>query len=254
MKTNDYLVKIEKGLPINFERFLSKLRLNDPYIWPSIYSVEKVDKGHVVKVIDQLKHKSFYEQDIDNRSSAAKVGRSHSIGTSFSHLLMLSKYSNEFEPKVVVFSDRGVINGSLEVNNSAVIIENIENFYLFQDFMNNIGHGILLESCDFIFGAGKQITNKLHIPLLTQYENIYCAGDLDFGGLQIYQTLKKTLPQTQWLSPKCWEQFEDYFQMKPKSPKVWLKTIELAEKMSLHEEASLLTKHKAFLEQEALLP
>jgi hypothetical protein len=68
MNVNDYLSKIEEGLPINLKGFIEKLSLKDPEQWMSIYKAKRVSKGHVLKVLDKERHTSFYTKDISSRT------------------------------------------------------------------------------------------------------------------------------------------------------------------------------------------
>ncbi|GAL04004.1 hypothetical protein JCM19237_2155 [Photobacterium aphoticum] len=105
-----------------------------------------------------------------------------------------------------------------------------------------------------MLGSGNQICDRLNIPFLADYERIYCAQDLDLGGLTIYQTLKKSLPQCQWLAPPEWEPHRDKFRLPPKDAPQLAKAIQLARTLSLTQEADVMNQTRAFLEQEAFLP
>jgi len=253
MKINDYLAKIESGESINLKAFVEKLNLKDPIAWSSIYSAKRTDNGHVLSINDAKAHSLFYQNDISSRIEGAKQGKSHSIGTSFANMLLINTTCSPNTPHVIVSTGYGVISSTPKLNKTAVIIENIENFYLYSTYMECIGHQSLITVSDFIFGAGTQINNSLNLSFLSKYEQIYVAGDLDLGGLKIYKTLVQNIPGCRWLSPVDWGKFSAFFNMKPKSVSDWQQAISIADELKLEEEAQLLRHHKAFLEQEALL-
>ncbi|MEZ8739709.1 Wadjet anti-phage system protein JetD domain-containing protein [Photobacterium swingsii] len=254
MNVNDYLSKIEEGLPINLKGFIEKLSLKDPEQWMSIYKAKRVSKEHVLKVLDEERHTSFYTKDISSRTDGAKQGKSHAINTSFSHILLLNTTSFPNTPYVIVSSEGGVISSLPKLNDQAVVIENIENFYRYMSFMESIGREELIEHTDFLFGAGTQINNSLNLKFLTNYKRIYVAGDLDLGGLKIFRTLAMNVSDCHWLSPVDWGKFEAFFNLKPKSVSEWRQAISIASELNLEQEKQLLHTHRAFLEQEALLP
>ena len=86
------------------------------------------------------------------------------------------------------------------------------------------------------------------------FRSIYCAQDIDLGGLTIYKTLKASLPQSNWLAPSDWEVFRNKFKLKPKNSTHLEKAIQLARDLELNTEADLMNQTRSFLEQEALLP
>ncbi|EGQ8058085.1 hypothetical protein MWT71_001225 [Vibrio parahaemolyticus] len=254
MNVNDYLSKIEEGLPINLKGFIEKLGLKDPEQWMSIYEAKRVSKGHVLEVLDEERHTSFYTKDISSRTDGAKQGKSHAINTSFSHILLLNTTSFPNTPYVIVSSEAGVISSLPKLSDQAVVIENIENFYRYISFMESIGREDLIEHTDFLFGAGTQINNSLNLNFLENYKRIYVAGDLDLGGLKIFKTLAMNVSDCYWLSPVDWAKFEAFFNLKPKSVAEWQQAISIASELNLEKEKQLLHTHRAFLEQEALLP
>ncbi len=64
----------------------------------------------------------------------------------------------------------------------------------------------------------------------------------------MYGTLKKSLPQCEWLAPVDWDVFQNKFKLKPKSADHLAKAIELARNLGLDSEADLMNKTRLFLE------
>lgn len=112
----------------------------------------------------------------------------------------------------------------------------------------------MVEDSDVIFGSGNQICHQLNISFLSSYEDIYCAQDVELGGLTTFKSLKNALPQCKWLAPADWEAFRGSFQLKPKNSNHLAKAIKLARELDLNTEAELMNQTRHFMEQEAFLP
>ncbi|MBY7785211.1 hypothetical protein KW410_03360 [Vibrio fluvialis] len=253
MLLNQYLTKIEQGKPINLDRFIACLPYSDPQQWRLVYKAVRVSGGYQLSIIDEQAHQALYKPLMQDRVSAAKYGRSHDFTTSFSHILVLNQHCSSGIPFVVLsdasgFKTKGQLRGK-----QAVIVENVENFYRYEAFMVAIEQHGLIANCDILLGAGNQICDQLNLPFLSEYDVIYCAQDLDLGGLTIYQTLKNALPQCQWLSPPDWEVHRDKFNLKPKTSDHLVKAVKLARELDLIQEAELMNQTRAFLEQESFL-
>ncbi|WED22830.1 DUF2220 family protein [Vibrio sp. JC009] len=254
MKLNPYLTKIEQGDTINLDRFIDCLPYSDPQEWRKIYQAVRVRGGYQLTIIDSDRHQALYLPELTDRVSASGLGRSHDFSCSFAHILVLNQHCYSQIPFVVVSDADGFKTQGKLVGKCAVIIENCENFYRFRKFLSAIGQSDLADSCDIFFGAGNQICDRLNLAFLSQYDVIYCAQDVDLGGLITYQTLKNALPQCQWLAPADWEIHRNKFQLAPKNANQLAKAIKLARELKLTQEADLMNQTRAFLEQEALLP
>lgn len=254
MKLNQYLNKIENGEPINLDRFLEYLPFSNKDEWRKVYTAVRLRNGYQLTINNTEVHNALYVQEASDRVSASMVGRSHDFPSNFSHLLVLNHLTKSQIPFVVVSElNRYKTEGEL-IGKRAVLIENIENFYRYQEFLALIGHSALENSGDIIFGSGNQICHRLNLSFLSTYDEIYCAQDVELGGLTIYKTLKASLPQCDWLAPVDWEIFRDKFKLKPKNDLLLIKAIQIARGLDLNTEADLMNQTRCFLEQEALLP
>ncbi len=254
MKLNQYLNKIEQGKTINLDSFIVHLPFSDPLEWRNIYQAQRVPGGYCLTIIDADRHQALYRPDVQDRVGAANRGRSHDLSSSYAHILVLNHHCNSMIPFAVVSDVDEFKTAGRLIGKQAVIVENIENFYRYREFLSAIERSELADSCDIFFGSGNQICDRLNLPFLTGYEAIYCAQDLDLGGLTIYQTLKKSLPQSVWLAPPDWQAHKDKFRLAPKNAAQLAKAITLARNLGLIQEADLMNQTRAFLEQEALLP
>ena len=254
MKLNQYLNKIEQGVAINLDRFVKCLPYIDPYEWRKVYQAVRVRGGYQLTIVDSDRHQALYMPELTDRASASRCGRSHDFSCSFAHILVLNHQCKSQIPFVVVSDANGFKTEGSLVGKRAVIIENCENFYRYRAFLSAVDHSELADSCDIFFGAGNQICDRLNLRFLSGYDVIYCAQDVDLGGLTTYQTLKKSLPQCQWLAPVDWEVYRDKFKLAPKNASQLTKAIKLARELKFTQEAELMNQTRAFLEQEALLP
>ena len=250
---NQYLTKIEQGKAINLDRFIACLPYSDLQQWRQVYKAVRVRGGYQLTIIDEQAHQALYKPLMQDRVSAAKYGRSHDFTTSFSHILVLNQHCSFGIPFIVLSDVSGFKTEGKLFGKQAVIVENVENFYRYETFLAAIEQHGLIANCDILLGAGNQICDQLNLPFLSEYDVIYCAQDLDLGGLTIYQTLKNVLPQCQWLSPPDWEVYRDKFTLKPKTSHHLAKAIQLARDLGLTQEAELMNQTRAFLEQESFL-
>ena len=254
MKLNQYLNKISQGGSINLVRFIECLPYSDVNEWRKIYSATRVRGGYKLVIVNEDRHNALYEEVPSDRVSASNMGRSHDFPSNFSHILVLNHLIKSQVPFVVVSDVNGFKTEGKLIGKRAVLIENIENFYRYQEFLEFIGHSGLADNCDIIFGSGNQICHHMNRKFLSCYEVIYCAQDVELGGLKIYKTLKSSLPQCDWLAPDNWDIFRNKFKLKPKHNTHLVKAIQLARELQLNTEADLMNQTRAFLEQEALLP
>jgi len=254
MKLNQYLTKISQGRTINLDRFIDCLPHSDFNEWRNIYSATRVRGGHNLTILDEKWHNALFEPELSNRVSASHVGRSHDFPSNFAHMLVLNRITKSQIPFVVVSNLEGYKTEGKLIGKKAVLIENIENFYRYREFLEFIGHSSMINSCDIIFGSGNQICHQLNHSFLSNYDEIYCAQDVDLGGLTIYKTLKTSFPQSNWLAPGDWGIFRNKFKLKPKKSTHLEKAIQLARELGLNIEADLMNQTRSFLEQEALLP
>lgn len=254
MKLNQYLRKISQGDSINLDRFIECLPYSDMNEWRRIYSATRVRGGYQLTIVNEERHNALYQSEPSDRVSASHIGRSHDFPSNFAHILVLNHFTKSQIPFVVVSGINGFRTEGKLVGKRAVLVENIENFYRYQEFLELIGHASLADSCDIIFGSGNQICHHLNRQFLSTYGELYCAQDVELGGLTTYKTLKTSLPQCDWLAPVDWEVFRNKFKLAPKNSTHLTKAIELARELKLNTEADLMNQTRHFLEQEAFLP
>jgi hypothetical protein len=201
-KIHNYLSSITAGHPINFEAFakeLSKHGKGAGYLFDT-FSTSKLGKcSYKVAVLREDRFAELIREhapsEITGRIGAAFDGNSHTAAVSGS--LLITRSLAHPHPCVVLLSKHGW-DAPNTLRPAALLVENLENFLALEqtiDILADCGVAEQSEDLDVIFGAGNQITNRLNIPFLSQYQRLYCLFDADLGGLTMYRTLLKGLPE-----------------------------------------------------------
>ncbi|MDA7088956.1 hypothetical protein PH586_21475 [Pseudomonas sp. SA3-5] len=197
-----YLSSISAGHPINFEVFAKELRKQGKgagYLHDT-FSASKIGKSsYQVAVLREDRFAELLREhapsEVTGRIGAAFDGNSHAVAVSGSILITRSVVHPH--PSVVLLSKHGW-DAPNTPRPAALLVENLENFLALEqtvDILADCGVTEQNENLDFIFGAGNQITSRLNMPFLSQYQRLYCLFDADLGGLTMYRTLLKGLPE-----------------------------------------------------------
>lgn len=105
------------------------------------------------------------------------------------HFLLLTN-DNYKLPLTLHFKTNQLLN-ELQVSKNCLIIENLEVYYNYKKVLNILD--LDNNDIDIIYGGGKNICNKYYYDFLNRYEKLFIFGDLDYGGYQIYISLKENL-------------------------------------------------------------
>lgn len=196
-----YLNSIRSGQPINFEAFAKELKKYGKgagYLFDT-FSTSKIGRSsYQVAVLREDRFAELIREhapsEVTGRIGAALNGHSHAAAVSGS--LLITRSVVHPHPSVVLLSEHGwIVPNTLRP--TALLVENLENFLALKqtiDILANCGVADPCEDFDVIFSAGNQITNRLNMPFLSQYQRLYCLFDADLGGLIMYRTLLKGLP------------------------------------------------------------
>lgn len=201
-KIHNYLSSITAGHPINFEAFakeLSKHGKGAGYLFDT-FSTSKLGKcSYQVAVLREDRFAELIREhapsEITGRIGAAFDGNSHTAAVSGS--LLITRSLAHPHPCVVLLSKHGW-DAPNTLRPAALLVENLENFLALEqtiDILADCGVAEQSKDIDVIFSAGNQITNRLNAPFLSQYQRLYCLFDVDLGGLTMYRTLLKGLPE-----------------------------------------------------------
>jgi len=257
---NDYLDKILRGQPINYEAFLKKLPERFRQRHRDMFATEKVQSNRwLVTVRNET---AFGElQNLAraplNRVDAAKQGNSHRHGTEVSFLLVYHRGLASSRPDVVVIESDSADIGFQRAG-SVLVIENERNFYQYQQMLSftgeSLGTTLHLASCDVVLGGGNRITRGAILDWLQGYEEVFCAFDYDAGGLQMYSTIAASLSdKATFVQPREWQPWLGRFRNTPDSTERFTRAISLAEGLGFNSLAEAFRSTGKFMEQEMIL-
>lgn len=257
---NDYLQKILRGQPINYEAFLKKLpdtvRRRQQYI----FATDKVGANRwAVKVLDEAAFAellSVSEAPV-SRVDAAKKGNSHRHGTDVSFLLVYHQGLTSSRPDVVVIGNESIDIGFVQAR-SVMVVENERNFYQYPQMLNfareSLGRRLELSACDVVLGAGNRITQAAILDWLKGYEDVFCAFDYDAGGLQMFSTMAASLgDKARLVQPTDWQPWLAHFCKIPDNTERFTKALSLAEGLGCMSLAKAFRATGKFMEQEMIL-
>lgn len=196
-----YLRSISLGHSINFQAFakeMCKQGKSMGYLLDT-FSASKVGKSsYQVTVLREDRFaeliREFVPSAIEGRIGAAFDGDSHTVAVSSS--LLITRSVAQPHPSVVVLSEHAWMSPNAP-RSAALLVENLENFLALEQtlaLVADCGVVELTDDLDIIYSAGNQITNRLNIPFLSQYQSLYCLFDADLGGLTMYRSLLSALP------------------------------------------------------------
>lgn len=257
---NDYLEKILRGQPINYEAFLKKLP--DPFRrrHRDLFATEKVQANRwLVTVLDKT---AFAElQNVAeapvSRIDAAKKGDSHRHGTEVSFLLIYHQGLVSSRPDVVVIESDSVDIGFQRAC-SVLVVENERNFYQYPQMLHFVdealGKRLRLADCDVVLGGGNRITRGVILDWLKGYEDVFCAFDYDAGGLQMFSTVAAALgSKAKFVQPDDWTLWHNCFCRTPDTTKRFTRAVSLAEGLGFMSLAEAFRATGKFMEQEMIL-
>ncbi|MDK9790684.1 hypothetical protein [Vibrio sp. D431a] len=207
--------KIELGKPTHYKRFL--LGLAESGITPNevehIFQVVNIGKKRYRVTIKpsayddyrKLKLKAIgSDKTTSQKAVAAASGKSHSKSASGA-MCILHTESHQLNPHCVIL-DQGIPRELPELKKKILLIENFELFLEYQAMMKfiteNTSHAVDLKDYDVMFSQGSAILNKQYRPFLMGYQEVLCLFDIDYGGLVIFDGLRKVCSGAKFLVPK----------------------------------------------------
>lgn len=257
---NDYLKKILRGQPINYEAFLKKLPERFRRRHRELFATEKVQTNRwVVTVLDKTAFaelQTIAEAPV-SRVDAAKKGNSHRHGTDVSFLLVYHQELAFSRPDVVVVGNDSVDMGFHRAK-SALVVENERNFYQYVqmlDFASEaLGMDLRPANCDVVLGGGNRVTSGAVLDWLNGYDDVLCAFDYDAGGLQMFSTIVASLgDKANFLQPRDWQPWLDRFCKIPDTTERFIRALSLAEGLGFMALAEAFRATGKFMEQEMIL-
>ncbi|MCM0612161.1 hypothetical protein KFJ24_06680 [Marinobacter sediminum] len=257
---NDYLQKILRGQPVNYEAFLKKLPEQIRRRHRELFATEKVQTNRwLVTVLDETAFSELQNvaEAPASRVDAAKKGNSHRHGTEVSFVLVYRQGLASSRPDVVVIGDDSVDIGFHQAR-SVLVIENERNFYQYPQMLGFasevLGKPLELADCDVVLGGGNRINRAAILDWLKGYEEVFCAFDYDAGGLQMFSTIAASLADKAWfVQPADWQPWLSQFCKIPDSTERFTKALSLAEALGFLSLAETFRATGKFMEQEMIL-
>lgn len=257
---NDYLEKILRGQPINYDAFLKKLPEPFRSRRKELFATEKVQTNRwVVTILDKSAFAELQNvaQAPVSRVDAARKGNSHRHGTEVSFLLVYHQGLVSNRPDVVVIGNDFVDLGFQRAR-SVLVVENERNFYQYRQMLifasEALGKRVELANCDVVLGGGNRITRGAILDWLKGYEDVFCAFDYDAGGLQMYSTMATSLGENaRFVQPTDWQPWLTRFCKLPDSTERFTRALSLAEGLSFVSLAEAFRATGKFMEQEMIL-
>ena len=257
---NDYLQKILRGQPINYEAFLKTLPRQFRERHRDMFATKKVQANRwLVTVQDEdafSELRNIAETPL-SRIDAAKKGDSHRHGTEVSFLLVYHRGLASGRPDVVVV-ERDSVDIGFQRAPCVMVVENERNFYQYPQMLNfaaeAMGQHLQLAGCDVVLGGGNRITRGAVLDWLNGYEDVFCAFDYDAGGLQMFTTMAASLgDKTTFVQPADWQPWHSQFCKVPDSTERFTKAVSLAEGLGFVSLAETFRATGKFMEQEMIL-
>ncbi|EON90814.1 hypothetical protein MARLIPOL_16879 [Marinobacter lipolyticus SM19] len=257
---NDYLEKILRGQPINYEAFLKKLPEPFRRRHREFFATEKVQSNRwVVTILDESAFAELQNlaQAPVSRVDAAKKGDSHRHGTEVSFLLVYHQGLASSRPDVAVIGTESVDIGFHRAR-SVLVVENERNFFQYPQMLSfaseALGRPLELANCDVVLGGGNRVTRGAILDWLKGYEEVFCAFDYDAGGLQMFSTVAASLgDKATFVQPTDWQPWLDRFCKVPDSTERFTKALSLAEALGFVSLAEAFRATGKFMEQEMIL-
>lgn len=257
---NDYLQKILRGQPVNYEAFLKKLPEPFRHHHRALFATEKVQTNRwLVTVLDETAFQALQNaaEAPVSRVDAAKKGDSHRHGTEASFVLVYHQGLASGRPDVVVVGNDSVDMG-FDRARSVLVVENERNFYQYRQMLEFAseasGQRLVLAECDVVLGGGNRITRGAILDWLQGYEEVFCAFDYDAGGLQIFATVAAALAdKAAFVQPDDWQPWLPRFCRIPDSTERFTKALALAEGLGFLSLAEAFRDTGKFMEQEMIL-
>lgn len=257
---SDYLQKIIRGQPINYEAFLKKLPEPFRRRHREIFATEKVQMNRwLVTVLDDAEFAILQNAVAApvSRVDAARKGNSHRHGTDVSFLLAYHHELASSRPDVVVIDGDSADMGFQRAS-CVLVVENERNFYRYRQMLSftseALGRPLDLQVCDVVLGGGNRINRALVLEWLGSYDQVLCTFDYDAGGLQMFATVSAALGSSaRFVQPADWQPWLGHFHKTPDSTERFTKALSLAEDLGFVALAQAFRATGKFMEQEVIL-
>lgn len=153
-----------------------------------------IDKNYNQNFIDEIKKLYLNIKNKEKKINVedyALIQSMHNIRKNYSYFLYLTPIINN--PEIIFINNEKIEYNQQNINifENLIIIENIENFFRYKEFINlNIFNFIPnLNNSIILLGNGKQINNSLLTPFLEKFNTLHCFFDYDSTGSYMFDQL-----------------------------------------------------------------
>lgn len=256
MNIHQYLDAVKQGRPINVHRF-KKLLQSEGLKLDDVGKISHVKSGkYVVNVLNTELFENWMHRFAPSKSrvdASTRLGDSHLHSTSATYLI--AKQGKVNSPDFVIKCSQESRNKDVNSDwkdKTAILIENSECYTQSSAFLANLGitetnHKLV------IWSQGNAVTHPLTVSLLSKFKHLLYCPDYDLAGIEIYETLSKTLGEKiTFVMP---DNLEDYSSQcrAPKADVHYIKALKKAKKHGFTPMIALLTKGMGVLEQEVII-
>lgn len=258
-----YLTKIQRREPINYDQFLKVLPISYSHNSKQLFSTtfkpdKKIKKWLVTCNKDTFDELWQLSEPATDRIQSTLLGDSHKHRVSANLLMVYHReITSSLCPDVIYVSASEIIQG-FQPQKRLLLIENEENFIQYISFMDTLSgltsHQIDIENTDIALGGGNRASSKFLMKVYEQYDEILCAFDYDLGGLKTFRSIQAVLDdKVHFVQPSNYSTVATLFKKSPDSDTKLLDTIDLANSLGFYELADIFKKTRHFMEQESLL-
>ena len=185
-----------------------------PATLDSLFHAHRADGGgYLVEILDRVGYQALGDHlgvwaDMKDRASAAIHGKSHAVPVSGN--LVVVKCPGIDQPVVFECNREGQWVYPAQPGTELILVENLENFLardkVFPHLRNICGVAVPESTTDIAYAAGNAITKACNATWLTTYETVYCFFDIDAGGFQMFESLRRLMSghdvEVQFVAPR----------------------------------------------------
>ncbi len=256
MNVYQYLTALKNGKAINAHRLGVLLEEHG-------LKIEQLGEISFVKPgkykIETVNHDVLSEWMAKFAASESRVDASRRSGDSHLHrtntAYFIAKRLNGLHEDFVIKCGENITTDNAAYSlcvDSVVLIENSECYSRSYEFLANVGLRPNNRTIA-IWSAGKSITHPNATALLTKFEQILYCPDYDLAGIEIFETLSRTLKEKiTFVMPDNLVAYKEFCQ-KPKHQKHFTKALEKARLHGFTPMVDLLSSGMGVLEQEVLI-
>ena len=258
-----YLTKIQRREPINYDQFLNVLptsyRHNSKQLFQIKFASNKKTKKYLV-TCDESTFNELWQasEPVTDRVQSTLLGDSHKHRVSANLLMVYHReIASSLCPDVIYVSASDILQ-HFKSQKRLLLVENEENFIQYGAFIDTLSrltaHQIDIEDTDIALGGGNRASSQFLMKVYAQYDEILCAFDYDLGGLKTFRSIQATLgDKVHFVQPSNYSIVATLFKKSPGSDTKLLDTIDMANSLGFCELADIFKKTRHFMEQESLL-